>query len=90
MKEAVGSTIKRQLPTAKAKRKMSASEGEFIFDAVIGYLTSPIWNFPVRTFIEHNSLGMLQFPHSFWEFYSWVFVDIVDCKFGEMQSFCIL
>ncbi|CAH3043465.1 unnamed protein product [Porites evermanni] len=35
---------------------MSASEREFIFDAVIGYLTSPIWNFPVRTFIEHNSL----------------------------------
>lgn len=56
---------------------MSASEREFIFDAVIGYLTSPIWNFPVRTFIEHNSLGMLQFPHSFWEFYSLGFLLIL-------------
>ena len=30
---------------------------EFLFDAVIGFLTSPIWNHPVRTFIEQNSLG---------------------------------
>ncbi|XP_074630876.1 uncharacterized protein LOC141889472 [Acropora palmata] len=29
---------------------------EFLFDAVIGFLTSPIWNHPVRTFIEQNSL----------------------------------
>lgn len=33
------------------------AEGEeFVFDAVIGFLTSPIWNYPVRTFIEQNSL----------------------------------
>lgn len=37
---------------------MSAVEKEFIFDAVVGFLTSPIWNSPVRTFIEQNSLGM--------------------------------
>jgi len=37
---------------------MSATEREFIFDAVVGFLTSPIWNSPVRTFIEENSLGM--------------------------------
>lgn len=35
---------------------MSAVEKEFIFDAVVGFLTSPIWNSPVRTFIEQNSL----------------------------------
>ncbi|KAL9953662.1 hypothetical protein ACROYT_G041113 [Oculina patagonica] len=35
---------------------MSAGEREFIFDAVVGFLTSPIWNSPVRTFIEQNSL----------------------------------
>ena len=38
---------------------MSAVEKEFIFDAVVGFLTSPIWNSPVRTFIEQNSLGMI-------------------------------
>lgn len=38
--------------------KMSAAEREFIFDAVVGFLTSPIWNSPVRTFIEENSLGL--------------------------------
>jgi len=40
---------------------MAAGEREFIFDAVFGFLTSPIWNFPVRTFIEQNSLGMVNF-----------------------------
>ena len=51
---------------------MSAAEREFIFDAVVGFLTSPIWNTPVRTFIEQNSLGtnyfifliFLEFLHS--------------------------
>ena len=33
---------------------MSAVEREFIFDAVVGFLTSPIWNTPVRTFIEEK------------------------------------
>lgn len=40
---------------------MSAGEKEFISDAVVGFLTSPIWNFPVRTFIEQNSLGKRNF-----------------------------
>lgn len=40
---------------------MSAGEKEFISDAVVGFLTSPIWNFPVRTFIEQNSLGKTNF-----------------------------
>lgn len=42
---------------------MSAVEREFIFDAVVGFLTSPIWNSPVRTFIEENSLGMYGFSY---------------------------
>lgn len=42
-------------------RKMSTGEREFIFDAVVGFLTSPIWNTPVRSFIEQNSLGMTNF-----------------------------
>lgn len=33
------------------------AESEFVFDAVIGFLTSPIWNTPVPTFIEQNCLG---------------------------------
>lgn len=45
--------------------KMSAVEREFIFDAVVGFLTSPIWNSPVRTFIEQNSLGMNYFSYIF-------------------------
>ena len=44
---------------------MSAGEREFIFDAVVGFLTSPIWNSPVRTFIEQNSLGMNYFSCTF-------------------------
>lgn len=47
------------------QRKMSAVEREFIFDAVVGFLTSPIWNSPVRTFIEQNSLGMNYFSYIF-------------------------
>lgn len=43
-------------------KKMATVEGEFIFDAVGGFLTSPIWNYPVRTFIEQNSLGKNSFP----------------------------
>lgn len=30
---------------------------DFLFDAVVGFLTSPIWNTPVMTFVEQNSLG---------------------------------
>ena len=44
---------------------MSAVEREFIFDAVVGFLTSPIWNTPVRTFIEQNSLGTNYFSYIF-------------------------
>ena len=47
-----------------------SAESEFVFDAVIGFLTSPIWNFPVRTFIEENSLGMRRFFLHFVEFSS--------------------
>lgn len=48
--------------------KMSAGEREFIFDAVVGFLTSPIWNSPVRTFIEQNSLGVRNFYYIFLDF----------------------
>ncbi|KAK3747134.1 hypothetical protein QZH41_015122 [Actinostola sp. cb2023] len=38
------------------KKPEMAADSEFVFDAVIGFLTSPIWNTPVPTFIEQNCL----------------------------------
>ena len=55
---------------------MSAVEKEFIFDAVVGFLSSPIWNTPVRSFIEQNSLGMRNFFYFFQFFLSSVFAAI--------------
>lgn len=36
-----------------------AADSEFVFDAVVGFLTSPIWNSPVLTFIEQKCLGKI-------------------------------
>lgn len=48
---------------------MSAVEQEFIVDAVVGFLSSPIWNTPVRSFIEQNSLGMRNCFFIFFKFF---------------------
>lgn len=44
-------------------------EQEFIVDAVVGFLSSPIWNTPVRSFIEQNSLGMRNCFFIFFKFF---------------------
>ena len=38
-----------------------SADAEFVFDAVVGFLSSPIWNVPVLTFIEQNCLGIYKF-----------------------------
>lgn len=40
------------------------ADPEFVLDAVIGFLTSPIWNSPVPTFIEQNCLGKGNYPQT--------------------------
>ena len=34
-------------------------EMEFIYDGVIGFLTSPIWQIPIDDFIDKKSVGEL-------------------------------
>lgn len=33
------------------------TDWEFVFDGVVGFLTSPMWNVPIVTFIEKNCIG---------------------------------
>ena len=63
------------------------AEGEeFVFDAVIGFLTSPIWNYPVRTFIEQNSLGIRNFQLYLHMFF-WIVNVVTECKYFEGFNF---
>ena len=36
---------------------MADADWEFIFDGVVGFLTSPLWQLPVMNFIEKNCIG---------------------------------
>ena len=38
--------------------KMASADWEFVFDGVVGFLTSPIWQIPVMNFIEKNCIGI--------------------------------
>ena len=33
------------------------TDWEFVFDGVVGFLTSPMWNIPIVSFIEKHCIG---------------------------------
>ena len=33
------------------------TDWEFVFDGVVGFLTSPMWNMPIVSFIEKHCIG---------------------------------
>ncbi len=36
---------------------MEGADWEFIYDGVVGFLTSPMWQIPIMSFIEKNCVG---------------------------------
>ena len=37
---------------------MATTDWEFVYDGVVGFLTSPMWQIPVIGFIEKNCIGI--------------------------------
>lgn len=39
---------------------MGEAENSWVFDSLVCFLSGPIWNAPLQSFIEEKSLSMLQ------------------------------
>ena len=40
---------------------MAEADWDFVFDGVVGFLTSPMWQLPVVNFIEKNCIGIFAY-----------------------------
>lgn len=38
---------------------MSNTDDDWLFESVIGFLNSPMWNLPVKNFMESNCYGKM-------------------------------
>ena len=51
---------------------MAEADWDFVFDGVVGFLTSPMWQLPVMNFVEKNCIGIFAY---------------IDCIEADLFSF---
>lgn len=44
---------------------MEDEENSWVFDSLVCFLNGPIWNAPIESFIEENSLSIFDFTSNF-------------------------